>query len=53
VGVNGRPGVATWVGDHIHSVVTLDVADGRVTNVFIVRNPDKLKRVERQGTTKN
>ena len=51
VAVNGRPGVIAWDGDQVHSVLTLDVADGRVTNVFIVRNPDKLKRVERQGPT--
>ncbi|HVK09320.1 MAG TPA: RNA polymerase sigma-70 factor [Gemmataceae bacterium] len=46
VTVNGRPGVIAWDGDQVHSVLTLDVADGRVTNVFIVRNPDKLARVK-------
>jgi RNA polymerase sigma-70 factor, ECF subfamily len=43
--VNGCPGVVTWIGGQIHSVVTLEVTNGRVANVFIVRNPDKLKRV--------
>lgn len=35
VRVNGRPGV-----------MTLDVADGHVATCFIVRNPDKMERVE-------
>jgi len=43
--VNGRPGFVAQHAGEIHSVLTFDVADGRIVNCFIVRNPDKLARV--------
>jgi RNA polymerase sigma-70 factor, ECF subfamily len=45
VSVNGQPGVLTLLGGEIFSVMTFDVADGRISTVFITRNPDKLARV--------
>src|SRR5262249_50831710 len=45
VRVNGQPGVVVLEGGHIAEVITLDVADGRIVNCFVVRNPDKLTRV--------
>jgi RNA polymerase sigma-70 factor (ECF subfamily) len=45
VRVNGRPGVLTVLDGQSFNVLTLDVADGRVSACYVVRNPDKLARV--------
>jgi RNA polymerase sigma-70 factor (ECF subfamily) len=45
VRVNGRPGVVVLDAGRVDSVVTLDVAGGRIVGCFVVRNPDKLSRV--------
>lgn len=49
VRVNGQPGVMTLLGGQVVNVLTLDVVDGRVAAVFIVRNPDKLARAAAPG----
>jgi RNA polymerase sigma-70 factor (ECF subfamily) len=41
--LNGGPAVLVLSGDKPDSVFQLDVADGRVQAVYIVRNPDKLR----------
>ncbi|MFF6950965.1 RNA polymerase sigma-70 factor [Streptomyces iakyrus] len=41
--VNGGPAVLILSGGEPDSVLQLDVADGRVQSVYIVRNPDKLR----------
>jgi RNA polymerase sigma-70 factor (ECF subfamily) len=46
VRVNGQPGVLTILGGMVVNVLTLDVNDGRIAACFVVRNPDKLARVE-------
>lgn len=46
VRVNGQPGLMAILGGQVVNVLTLDVADGRIASCFIVRNPDKLSRVE-------
>jgi RNA polymerase sigma-70 factor, ECF subfamily len=43
--VNGGPGVVGYVDGHPTSVVTLDVANGRLQGVRIVVNPDKLRAI--------
>jgi RNA polymerase sigma-70 factor (ECF subfamily) len=43
--VNGRPGVVLTSGGAVDSVLCLEVADGRITEVRVVRNPDKLRHV--------
>ncbi|GAA4787718.1 RNA polymerase sigma factor SigJ [Actinomycetospora chlora] len=40
--VNGAPAVLGFVDDELAGVVTVDVEDGAVRTVRIVRNPDKL-----------
>jgi RNA polymerase sigma-70 factor (ECF subfamily) len=45
VRVNGRPGVVVAEHGRVVDVLTFDVADGRITACFAVRNPDKLTRV--------
>ena len=45
VRVNGRPGLVVLEAGRVDNVLTFDVADGRITACFAVRNPDKLTRV--------
>jgi RNA polymerase sigma-70 factor, ECF subfamily len=46
VRVNGQPGLVTKVDGALFHVLTLDVIDGRIANCFVVRNPEKLARVD-------
>ncbi|MFE1950317.1 MULTISPECIES: RNA polymerase sigma factor SigJ [Streptomyces] len=41
--LNGAPAVAFLVGGKIDAVIQLGVADGKIQQVYIVRNPDKLQ----------
>jgi RNA polymerase sigma-70 factor (ECF subfamily) len=43
--LNGGPAIVAWVGDVAIAAVVLDVADGLVTRIFLIGNPDKLARV--------
>ena len=44
--INGQPGVITFDNDgRIHSVVSLDIADGQVQAVRGIVNPDKLRHL--------
>lgn len=43
--INGQPGIVAFHEGKVYGVLTLDVADGRIRNIYIVRNPDKLKRL--------
>lgn len=45
VEANGGPAVLVLSGDKPDSLLQLDVADGRVATVYIVRNPDKLRHL--------
>lgn len=40
--VNGAPAVVAWVGDEPLLSISLVVLDGRIDQVLLVRNPDKL-----------
>jgi RNA polymerase sigma-70 factor (ECF subfamily) len=42
--VNGRPGFVLKVGPYVHSLASFDIVDGLIAEVYIVRNPDKLRR---------
>jgi RNA polymerase sigma factor (sigma-70 family) len=42
--VNGQPGLVARLDDDTVTVFAFDVADGRVTRIWAVRNPDKLRR---------
>ena len=46
VRVNGQPGLLAMVDGQVIQVLTFDVVDGRIAACFVVRNPDKLARVE-------
>lgn len=41
--VNGRPGLTIQMDHTTTSVVAFDIADNRITRVWAVRNPDKLR----------
>lgn len=43
--INGGPGIVGYVEGRPMSVVTLDVADGRIRAVHIVVNPEKLRAI--------
>ena len=42
--VNGQPGYAMYVADELATIMALDVVEGRVKRLFLIRNPDKLAR---------
>ncbi len=42
--INGDPGVLTFVDGKIYSVTTFDFVDGKISAIYKVMNPDKLKR---------
>jgi RNA polymerase sigma-70 factor (ECF subfamily) len=48
VEVNEEPAVVLRLDGHLDSVYTMSIADGVVTALRIVRNPDKLRFIERQ-----
>ncbi|MEU0199684.1 MULTISPECIES: RNA polymerase sigma-70 factor [unclassified Streptomyces] len=43
VELNGGPAVLVLSGDKPDAVFQLDIADGRVQTVYVIRNPDKLR----------
>jgi RNA polymerase sigma-70 factor (ECF subfamily) len=42
--VNGQPGLVARQDDETITVFAFDVVDGRITRIWAVRNPDKLRR---------
>ena len=40
--INGLPGIVTLEPDGIVQTTTIDIEDGRIVGVYIVRNPEKL-----------
>ena len=44
--VNGLPGFVTREGDGELQTTALEIEDGRVTAIYVVRNPDKLGHLE-------
>jgi len=40
--INGQPGIVVYHHSQVFGVLTMDVAEGRIRNIYIVRNPDKL-----------
>ncbi|MBB4184468.1 RNA polymerase sigma-70 factor (ECF subfamily) [Sinorhizobium terangae] len=43
--INGLPGFVTLEGDGELQTTALDIEDGKVTAIYVVRNPDKLKHL--------
>jgi RNA polymerase sigma-70 factor (ECF subfamily) len=45
VQLNGRLGLVVWSGDGHRAALSFVVADGRITRIDAVRNPEKLRRL--------
>jgi RNA polymerase sigma-70 factor (ECF subfamily) len=43
--VNGLPGFVTREGDGELQTTALEIEGGRVVRIYVMRNPDKLRRV--------
>lgn len=39
---NAAPAVLVYAGDRLEAAFTVDIHDGAITNIYAVRNPDKL-----------
>ena len=44
--INGEPGIVEYYDGHIFAVNTFDSENGRITAIYRVMNPDKLKGLE-------
>ncbi|MGE2833825.1 RNA polymerase sigma-70 factor [Mycobacterium sp. SMC-4] len=42
---NSAPALVLYLGDHLEGVVTFEVIDGKITNFYAMRNPEKLATV--------
>jgi RNA polymerase sigma-70 factor (ECF subfamily) len=40
--INGEPGLVNYLDRKPHSVLTIDVSEGRIQTIYIVTNPEKL-----------
>ena len=45
VQVNGQPGLAIYLDGRVETIMSVDVVNNRIRNVYILRNPDKLQNV--------
>ncbi|MEA2573323.1 MAG: polymerase sigma-70 factor, subfamily [Chloroflexia bacterium] len=43
--VNGQMGVVAYLNDEPNTVLSLDIAEGRIQGVYLVVNPDKLQHI--------
>jgi RNA polymerase sigma-70 factor, ECF subfamily len=43
--INGLPGIVTLENDGVLQTTTLDIENGRIVGIYIVRNPDKLRHL--------
>ena len=48
--VNGEPAVLAWVEDRLETVFVCSVAGDRIDRVYALRNPDKLRHLQRHLT---
>ena len=46
--INGQPGFIVTEPDGSIHTLAIDVRDGFIASIYIVRNPDKLKHLARQ-----
>jgi len=48
VQINGGPALIIRIDDEIDSVVAARIDDGRITGLYVVRNPEKLSRLQHE-----
>ena len=41
--INGRPGIVETIAGAVITVLTFEIANGKIQSIFAVRNPDKLR----------
>jgi RNA polymerase sigma-70 factor (ECF subfamily) len=51
--INGRLGIVVYAEGSPYGVLTVDIVDGRIQNIYIVTNPDKLSRLSHQPLIPN
>ncbi len=42
VNCNNAPAMVAYSGDHLEGVCLFEIGDGKITNFYAIRNPDKL-----------
>ncbi len=45
VNCNNAPGIVIYRGDHLEGVFLVEIIDGKITNFYAMRNPDKLAAI--------
>jgi len=45
VNCNNAPAMVVYSGDHLEGVFLVEIIDGKITNFYVMRNPDKLTAV--------
>ncbi|HEX2284046.1 MAG TPA: sigma factor-like helix-turn-helix DNA-binding protein, partial [Mycobacterium sp.] len=45
VNCNNAPSLAIYSGDHLEGVFLIEIIDGKITNFYAMRNPDKLAAI--------
>jgi RNA polymerase sigma-70 factor, ECF subfamily len=48
--INSEPALVVRIAEHLESIFVLSVEDDRISDIRVVRNPDKLVRIGRQLT---
>lgn len=43
--INGEPGLINYLDGKPHSVLIIDARDNRISNIYIITNPDKLRHL--------
>jgi RNA polymerase sigma-70 factor (ECF subfamily) len=52
--VNGQPALLTWARDHLANIIFLQRDEaGKISRLYIQRNPDKLRRLRREMTAES
>jgi RNA polymerase sigma-70 factor (ECF subfamily) len=45
VTANSAPAIIVYSGDHLEGIFTVEIIDGKITNFYAMRNPDKLATI--------
>jgi RNA polymerase sigma-70 factor, ECF subfamily len=51
--INGQPGVITYHNGKVFGVLSVDIEEGRIRKIYIVRNPEKLTHLSELPSTPN
>jgi len=48
--INGQPGILAYSDGTVQTALTLNIVEGRIRNIYVVRNPEKLTRLPNLST---